>query len=273
MQIDVVIPTFNRAEFLKDAIESVLNQTYENLKLYIIDDGSEDQTEQVVQKYNDPRIVYSKKSNSGVSSARNKGVNISSNSWIAFLDSDDTWEPNKLELFVSQIEKEPNISIFYSDEKWIKDGAVIVKKQNQAKHDGEIFFNCLKSCFIGPSTVLIKRDVFLDVGLFDDRYVVCEDYELWLRISEKYKIRLIEKELTRKLGGHADQLSTKYHSMNYWRVKALFEAYLRNSNHLERKIAIKNAILEKAEPLKKGYLKHNNLEKISEINVIISQLD
>ena len=140
--ISIIIPTYNRKLFLMHAIDSVLNQTYQNLELIIIDDGSSDKSiEYIKKKY--PNIKIYKQLNKGVSSARNKGIKISSNNWIAFLDSDDRWQPKKLEKQINYLVKNPKYKICHTDEIWIRKGIRINQHKKHKKYGGFIFDKCL----------------------------------------------------------------------------------------------------------------------------------
>ena len=168
--VSIIIPTYNRKPFLIHAINSVLNQTYQNLELIIIDDGSSDKSiEYIKKKY--PTIKIYKQSNKGVSSARNKGIKISSNNWIAFLDSDDRWHPKKLEKQINYLVKNPKYKICHTDEIWIRKGIRINQHKKHKKYGGHIFDKCLDLCRISPSSVIIHKDIFNKVGLFNEKFL------------------------------------------------------------------------------------------------------
>jgi glycosyltransferase involved in cell wall biosynthesis len=273
MQIDIVIPTFNRANIVVKAIESVLNQTYKNYKLYIVDDGSTDETLKVLNKYKDSsniHIIFQK--NSGVSAARNNAVKISNSPWISFLDSDDEWLPNKLEVQVAYLKAHPEIRFLHSDEIWVRNGIRVNPKVKHQKNNDNIFLRSLEFCLISPSTVIMKRDLFAECGTFDENFIVCEDYDLWLKVLVKENIGFINNNLTIKNGGHEDQLSTKFVAMDFWRIKSLVALY--NNSNLDNLtlIQIENVILKKSEILLRGYLKHQNQKSHAEITSILASM-
>ena len=206
------------------------------------------------------KIIRHKK-NLGVSSARNTGIKASSSEWLAFLDSDDEWLSNKIEHQLKDLKNKPDIKFFYTDEQWIRNNKPVHKKTHQLKKSGWVFRDCLKQCFIGASTTLINKSVFNDVGFFDPKLKVCEDYDFWIRASHKYQIFLNPKELIKKHGGHDDQLSTKYFAMDYYRLLSLvnFRKNTQASSFLDDLIHEKNRILTK------GALKHQNTALLAEL--------
>ena len=220
--ISVIIPTFNRSSFLTRSINSVLNQTYNDFKLIVVDDGSIDNTNDLINS-NYQNIIYLHQNNKGVSSARNLGINTTKSEWIAFLDSDDEWHPKKLELQVKELKKNPSYFICHTNEKWIKNGKHLNQKNKHQKYGGWIFDKCLSLCCVSPSSIIIHNTVFKNCGIFDENFPVCEDYELWLRISSKYKFLYLQDKLLTKYGGHSDQLSTKYWGMDRFRIEALYK--------------------------------------------------
>ncbi|MCI0493416.1 glycosyltransferase, partial [candidate division KSB1 bacterium] len=218
--ISVIIPTYNRATVLEHAIESVLRQTYQNIELLIVDDGSTDHTRQVVEKYQS-HVTYLSQLNKGPAAARNFGIQNSQGDLICFLDSDDRWVENKLKVQVDLILSDPDIKICYTDEIWMRHGVRVNQKHVHRKYSGWIYQKCLPLCIISPSSVMIHREVFGRVGLFDESMTVCEDYDLWLRISRFYPVTFIPKPLIIKYGGHRDQLSQQFLGMDVFRIRAL----------------------------------------------------
>ena len=272
MQIDVILPTFNRAKVLANAIESVLNQTYKNFQLYVIDDGSTDNTSEMLKNYNSHSNFHIlTQENCGVSAARNYGVKNSQSAWIGFLDSDDEWLPNKLEIQVNYLNENPLIQFLHSEEIWVRNGIRVNPKVKHLKSNNNIFERSLDFCLISPSTAMIKRDLFLECGMFDENFIVCEDYDLWLKILSREEIGFIPSNLTIKNGGHTDQLSTKFVAMDYWRIKSLVNLYKTILDN-EKKILIKKVLLKKSEVLLKGYVKHQNQKDFDEISNLLSNI-
>lgn len=254
--VAVIIPTYNRAHYLKRAINSVYNQSYLPSEVIVVDDGSNDSSANVVRD-NFRKTRYIWQENKGPSAARNRGINESNSEWLAFLDSDDEWFPQKLKRQIEALAKSPASKICYTDEIWIKDGSRINPKKRHKKFGGFIFHKCLLLCIISPSSVLVHRSIFEEVGLFDESMQVCEDYDLWLRITAKYPVLFLEEPLIKKHGGHEDQLSKKNWGMDRFRIYAL-EKLIRSGElsteqlHLTTKI-----LLNKIEILKKGSVKRN----------------
>ena len=220
MNISVVIPTYNRVELLKRSIDSVINQTIKPFEIIIVDDGSNDGTEAMIKKnYDSLKLI--KQKNKGASAARNSGIKASSGEWICFLDSDDEWKNDKLEKQITAVANNSDYKFFHSNEIWIKNGKRINQKKKHKKYGGDIFKKCLDMCRISPSSVLIDKNIFEEIGFFNENLVVCEDYELWLRICDKYKVFFIDEPLIIKYGGHQDQLSYSIDSIECHRIKAL----------------------------------------------------
>ena len=220
MNISVVIPTYNRKELLKRSIDSVINQTIKPSEIIIVDDGSNDGTEAMVKKkYDSLKLIQQK--NKGASAARNSGIRASSGEWICFLDSDDEWKNDKLEKQIAAVANNLDYKFFHSNEIWIKNGKRINQKKKHKKYGGDIFKKCLDMCRISPSSVLIEKNIFEEIGFFNENLVVCEDYELWLRICDKYEVFFIDEPLIFKYGGHQGQLSYSIDSIECHRIKAL----------------------------------------------------
>lgn len=215
-----IIPTYNRDKFIVDAVNSVLTQSFTNFELIVIDDGSTDNTEKRLWECNDKRIRYFYQDNSGVSTARNRGIKESRGKYIAFLDSDDIWKPEKLEMTFRYINKFPDIKIFHTNEIWYRNEKLQNQKKKYRKPDGYAYYDSLLLCCIGMSTSVVKKDLFDEIGMFDESMPACEDYDLWLRATYKYEVKLIEEPLTIKHGGRPDQLSSQP-GLDKYRIQAL----------------------------------------------------
>ena len=258
MNISVVIPTYNRYELLKRAVASVMAQTYPPSEIIIIDDGSIDNTAQIEQDFQDLRYYYQE--NAGVSSARNIGIQKAQNEWIAFLDSDDEWHKNKLQEQVSFHKNNPDIRMSYTDESWIRDGVEVKIPRKFKKYGGEIFEQCLSHCIIAPSSAIIHKSLLKSVGVFDEDLEVCEDYDLWLRVTIQNQIGLIEKKLITKYAGHDDQLSFKHWGMDRFRVLTLEKLIKMEGKYRD---LIQTTLLQKYELLLKGAIKYDKIVEIS----------
>lgn len=218
--VTVIIPTFNRSPCLPRALDSVLAQTFQPVEVIVVDDGSDDGTAALVKR-SYPQVSYLHQARRGVSAARNQGIRNSTGTWLAFLDSDDTWLPDKLAIQLEALRRNPDLHICHTDEIWIRRGRRVNPARKHAKRGGWIFRDCLPLCCISPSSVIIHRSVFDQVGLFDESLPVCEDYDLWLRITARFPVLYVAEKLTVKYGGHRDQLSRKYWGMDRFRIRAL----------------------------------------------------
>jgi glycosyltransferase involved in cell wall biosynthesis len=264
--IDVIIPTFNRAHIISRAIESVLNQSFKDFTLHIVDDGSTDETKIILEKYlNHPQVKIHYQENFGVSSARNSvGLN-SKAQWISFLDSDDEWMPKKLETQVKYLQENPECNFLHTEELWVRNGVRVNPKQKHQKSNDNLFERSLDFCLISPSTVMMKASLFLKHGGFDKRFIVCEDFDLWLRILATEQIGFLSTPLTIKYGGHEDQLSTKYVAMDYWRIKSLVNLFKSNVLNENQKRSVQDVLMKKSEILLRSYLKYQNQKHFDEI--------
>ena len=263
MKISVVIPTFNRAHTLKRCIDSVLAQSFAPIEILIVDDGSTDETSELLRYYENKIITY-KTENRGVSAARNFAVAKSTGDWIALLDSDDEWLPNRLKDQADYLKQFPNLNLVHGEEIWIRNGKRVNQKKIHKKTGGYIYQNCLPLCCISPSASLIKKETLLKLGGFDESYPVCEDYDLWLKFTSKYEVGFIDEPIIVKYGGHEDQLSRKYFAMDLWRVRAMSRMLEEKLQKDDRKATIEH-IITKSKILIQGYQKHNNLTDLPEV--------
>jgi glycosyltransferase involved in cell wall biosynthesis len=219
--VSVIIPTFNRSRWLIRAIRSVLNQTFRDYEVIVVDDGSSDDTYQALIP-SMPMIRYVRQQvNRGVSAARNSGIRRADAPWIAFLDSDDYWLEDKLSIQMEFLERNPGTLACQTEEIWIRDGRRVNPRTRHRKPSGDIFAQSLKLCLVSPSSVVLKRSLLNEIGLFDESLPAAEDYDLWLRISCRYPVYLIDRALVVKEGGHDDQLSRGFIGMDRFRIKAI----------------------------------------------------
>ncbi|MBN1349305.1 glycosyltransferase [candidate division KSB1 bacterium] len=258
-RVSIIIPTYNRASFLPQAIQSVLKQTFKDFELIVIDDASDDSTPQVLAQFSKKLTAYRLPENRGVSAARNLGIERAQGEYIAFLDSDDQWKPEKLQTQMLWIQRNPEINACYTDEIWIRNGVRINPGKRYTKYDGWFLEKMLPLCFINPSSVLINREVFDEVGVFDESLPACEDYDLWLRINVRYPITLIPQKLIIKFGDHPDQLSHQFWGIDRFRVQAL-EKLLQNPwlKNEQRDLVIQT-IQEKCKILAEGCYKRGKI--------------
>ena len=205
-RVSVVVPTYNRAWCLAEALDSVLAQDVAGVELIVVDDGSTDGTPQLLAGYG-AAIRILRQENRGVSAARNAGIAAARGGLVAFLDSDDLWLPGKLRAQVDFFAEHPEALICQTEELWVKNGRRVNPGRRHRKRGGMIFEPSLELCLVSPSAVMMRRELFERVGRFDEALPACEDYDLWLRISLSHPIHLIATPLIVKRGGHPDQLS------------------------------------------------------------------
>src|SRR5210317_844217 len=217
--VTVIIPTYNRGWVVQEAIDSVLDQDFRDYELIVVDDGSDDNTREILGAYG-KAITVLQQSNRGVSAARNRGIAEAAGRLIAFLDSDDLWLPRKLTTQVKFFAENADAVINQTQEIWIRNGVRVNPKKRHHKFSGMIFERSLALCLVSPSAVMIKKCLFDAVGVFDENLPACEDYDLWLRISCRYPVHLIDTPLIIKRGGHEDQLS-KAAGLDRFRIQSL----------------------------------------------------
>lgn len=263
MKISVVIPTYNRKKYIERAIDSVISQSYKPFEIIVIDDGSTDGTYELIkQSYSSSLISLKKQKNKGVSAARNKGVKLANGDWIAFLDSDDEWFENKLELQVREIKKSKTF-ICHTNEIWIRNGIRVNQMKKHQKYGGYIFDKCLDFCRMSPSSIMIHRQVFEDIGNFDEDLLVCEDYDLWIRVTSKFPVTYLDKPLIKKYGGHEDQLSKVKNGIEHFRIQSLEKILLSRMLTKEQEYDAKEVLLKKLFIYSNGLKKRNKLEELA----------
>ncbi len=217
--VSVILPTYNRAWIVGEAVESVLGQDYPHLELIVVDDGSTDGTPELLAAYGD-RLRCIRQENQGVSAARNTGIRHATGYLIALLDSDDMWLPGKLSAQIDHFDAHPETLICQTEEIWIRNGVRVNPGKRHRKQSGMIFERSLALCLVSPSAVMLRRSLLDEVGLFDEALPACEDYDLWLRITRKHPVHLIDTPLIVKRGGHADQLS-RMPELDKYRIRAI----------------------------------------------------
>jgi glycosyltransferase involved in cell wall biosynthesis len=201
--ISIIIPTYNRQLYLKKAIDSVVNQTYPYFELIVVDDGSDDDTADLVAGYNRD-IVFIQQENKGPAAARNTGIRAARYEMLSFLDSDDWFAENKLAKQFTAMQTNPSFAISHTQETWFRNGKILNQKAKSM------------------STVMMRREVLNTYGLFDEEFRCCEDYEFWLRISSVQDFLLVDEPLTLKDGGRNDQVSSIYRAgMDKFRITAI----------------------------------------------------
>ena len=202
-KVSVVIPAYNCERFIATAVKSVLEQSYKDYELIVVNDGSTDSTESVISEFRS-RIVYMLQKNGGPANARNAGVMAAKGEYIAFLDQDDAWLPDKLEMQVVLFEKNKALGLAYTDAYILKDSSFDVYGPNNTKsfqfrppHRGKVFKYLFAQNFILTSSAMVRKECFKRVGLFDPALVPIEDYDRWLRIAAFYEVNFVDKPLVR----------------------------------------------------------------------------
>jgi glycosyltransferase involved in cell wall biosynthesis len=260
-KVNVIIPTYNYGRYLPRAIESVLAQTYKDIEILVVDDGSTDNTAKISEGYKEKGVKYFKhEHNKGLSAARNTGIKNTSGQFIAFLDSDDEWAPEKLALQVELLEKgSVEVGLIYTDVKYIKmrpevkavtlfpaelsrpDYKILVDTVliemlylHPVETSGEAFTRLLEANLStgSSSTVLARRKCFEDVGLFDENLKYGEDWEMWLRIAKAYKVGCVNKVLA-ACWTHGVNMSANKRAMILGREQVLikhYDAYVAHPN-------------------------------------------
>ena len=258
INVSVIIPTYNRVKFLPACINSVLKQSIPVEEIILVDNNSSDGTVNYIRdKFKMVRVLIER--NKGVSFARNLGILNSKNNWVAFLDSDDEWMPDKIQKQIELIKRlNYKVNFIHTNEKWVRNNIILNQKKKHAKKGGYIFQDCLDICKISPSSTLIKKSLFDQYGLFNTKFKVCEDYELWLRFTSKIEIGYINEVLIKKNGGHNDQLSKKYWGIDRYRIKALEKLIVTNNLTIEYKVMAVKKLIEKINILILGAINRKN---------------
>jgi hypothetical protein len=242
--VSVIIPTYNRGWTLKTALDSVLDQTYRDYELIVVDDGSTDDTPALLDAYGaDLKVI--RQANAGVSAARNTGVRAARGNYIAFLDSDDRWLPDKLRVQADFFAACPDALICQTEEIWIRNGKRVNPKKVHQKPSGRIFKASLALCLVSPSAVMLQKALFEQIGGFDETLPACEDYDLWLRISARYPVHLIAAPLIIKTGGHPDQLS-RMPGLDRYRIQSIEQLLSAGQLSPSRREAAITMLLKKA---------------------------
>ena len=266
-EVSVIIPTYNRADFISDCVQSVLAQTLPARELIIVDDGSTDATYKILSDLGFNSISTTKtvlryvfQENRGVSSARNLGIKEARSEYIALLDSDDLWLKGKLDRQAIAFKDDiRNSRLCHTDEIWIRNGVRVNQHKKHKKHGGNVFQSCLKLCCISPSSSMMHRSVFEDFGFFDEDLPACEDYDFWLRYSSKEEVIFIDEPLIIKKGGHSDQLSGVHWGMDRFRIYALEKMLNKPDLKLDYRIAAIREVLIKMDILINGSQKRKKM--------------
>lgn len=244
-KVSIIICTYNRSDLLPKAIESILKQSFDDFEIIIIDDASQDNTKEIVERYinRDQRIKYFKNvQNLGIAASRNRGVSLAQGEYIAMLDSDDYWlSPDKLKKQVAVLESDREVGLIGTGIICVDENNNEIKKDIYETEDKNIRAQILAKNQFAQSSVLFRKKAFLEVGAYGENFFVCEDLDLWLAIGRKYKLvnlseplvaylihsRGISKSRKKEIIMTTDKIIDKYKKNypNYFRAK--FKSILR----------------------------------------------
>lgn len=203
--VSVVIATYNYGRFLAGALDSVLAQTFTDWEAIVVDDGSTDNTPEVVCPYlADRRIHYERTDHLGQPAAKNVGIRHSRGTLVAFLDADDLWLPTKLERQVALFRSDPELGVAYSRRQYMDESGRVLFKEQPPLHRGHVLPQMFKDNFVCFSSSMVRRAVFDDVGVFDERIPLAIDYDLWLRVAQRYRFDYVDDPLVCYRTGHAN---------------------------------------------------------------------
>jgi len=262
--ISVIIPTYNRKHSLPRALDSVLYQSLTSLEIIVIDDGSTDETSGWIESEY-PSVKLIRQSNSGVSSARNTGIKRANGEWIALLDSDDEWLPKKLEKQFQSLMENPDYLFCHTNEIWIRKGVRVNQGKKHQKYGGMIFEKCLDMCRISPSSSLFHKSILEEVGIFDESLKVCEDYDLWLRITAKYPVLFLDEPMIIKYGGHEDQLSKVKDGIEKYRIQSLEKLLLDDGLSKTQNHQVTHRLIKKYKIYANGLKKRGKIEEYESV--------
>lgn len=194
--VSVIIPTYNSEEYLRESIESIFNQTFKDYEIILVDDGSTDNTREIVKQFY-PSVKYIYQDQGGAARARNTGIRAARGEFIAFLDADDIWLPTKLEKQVEHFRQHTDVGFIFTEHSQFNENGIIrsfVGKRDRLVK-GEILENIFLYSGVATPTVIVRKKVFEQVGLFDEDLIAAEDDNMWLRIAYKFGIDFIDEPL------------------------------------------------------------------------------
>lgn len=258
-EVSVIIPTYNRRTMVREAINSVLAQSFRAFELIVIDDGSTDGTADCLRSL-DKTIRSERIDHSGPARARNRGVGLARAPMIAFLDSDDLWAPAKLERHVAFMRANPGCAISQTNEIWMRDGHRVNPGTRHRKRAGDIFTDSLRTCLISMSATMMRTDLFRSLGGFDEIMSAAEDYDLWLRILIDHEAGLLDEPLVTRRGGRADQTSAATPALDRFRILALAKLLAEERLSAARRIALAEVLAEKCRIYASGLRRRNRID-------------
>lgn len=256
---------------LLDAIGSVLAQREVALELIIVDDGSTDGTwedlhrgklaEVIAAAPCNCRVVIERTPQRGPAAARNRGAALARSDYLAFLDSDDLWAPQKVVRQLAYMQAYPQIPLSQTQECWIRNGRRVNPGIRHLKRAGDIFQPSLRTCLVSPSAVMMRARLFHEMGGFDEELQACEDYDLWLRILCRHRAGLLDEALVTRRAGHPDQLSATVPALDRYRIRALLKLLADGELTAARRIAVAEVLAEKCAIYTKGLLRRDRRDE------------
>jgi GT2 family glycosyltransferase len=270
--IGVIIPLHNRADKIRACVQSVIDQTLPAREIIVVDDGSSDCPEHALSEFKHHVTLLRSPENRGVSHARNRGIRQAQSGWLCFLDSDDLWEPQKLQQQWQFHQHYPFYRISQTEDLWMRHGRRVNAKKIHQKPLGWVWEKSLERCLISPSAVMINKKLLEKTGAFDENLPACEDYDLWLKISRFCPVGLTAYPGVTRYGGHSDQLSQRFVAMDRFRVSALQHA-LQSEICPQHQSALRKQLQKKIAILIKGYHKHQNSDQASYYEQLLDQLN
>ena len=195
-EISVIIPTYNYANFIREALDSVFNQTFQDFEIIVVDDGSTDDTKAIIESYGD-RVIYISQKNQGPAIARNTGIMSSRGTYIAFLDADDLWYPDKLEKQIALFKANPKLGMVLADNALFDDEGIYKNYVGKKAYlfDGDLVTNIFLRSGVVTPTVIVKREAFDKVGLFEEGLFIAEDDNMWIRIACEFDVDIVDEAL------------------------------------------------------------------------------
>ncbi len=279
-KVSVIIPTYNRAKLLPRAVNSVLNQTFKDFELIIVDDASTDNTEEVVKTFKDSRIKYIKhRINKGGAAARNTGIKASKGEYIAFLDDDDEWLPLKLEKQVFKFnESSSKVGLIYTGFSRYLDGENKEREKHLPRHKGKVLDICLAGCLTSPPEMLIRKELLKEIGGFDEKLKASQDADILIRLAQECDFDFIPEALTKHYI-HGKQISSdlklKIESYEYLisKYKTIYTKFpdilSMKLNHLAKLYCLNNMSRKKLTALLQS-IRYKPIQKDSYVHFLFS---
>jgi len=254
---------------LAEALESVCNQTRPADEIIVVDDGSQDGSAACAREFAGVKVI--EQSQKGVAAARNRGIRASSHGLIAFLDSDDTWHPAKLMKQTAFMARNLNIPLSHTDEIWIRGGRRVNPGARYAKSGGAVFARCVEVCFIAASTVIVRRELFDEIGEFDESLPACEDYDFWLRTACNHEVGYLPEPLTTRREGHGDQLSHRVEYLDRYRIDALVKLLRLRALDREKESLVRQTLSDKIAITNRGLRKKGLSKELKKMQDIVAE--